>query len=341
MESAWLSASSPDDDGCAWLESPVRDASAASPVLAAALPEQERPSQLKSTCCLEFENTKHSEKPTAVAHKSDTPPTTDAVEEGLCTSIGRVFEAAKCAETEAHTKVKSLQCRAAEALEAAHGKKVVIICESLATEHNTSRKTWSHYVHACTGASVRFQHVLVEELLQYLTNSSLEPLVWMQHVLYDETKMILRATYDASMKTPSVLEICKTYVVENEWAVLVRCPEEYSTCQYMLLRGAFAPAVRVCNTKSSEGVRKVLESCAQPPAGVAGLCKHFIRLVETDSDPANLKHKWYLKRDSTPMKTLHLHCTLHSSSSPWCSRQNLESRAFTHHWYCAGVHNHG
>eukprot|EP00971_Amphidinium_carterae_P293578 5828643-Amphidinium_carterae.2 len=253
----------------------------------------------------------------AQAESSETPridcdaAITDSVDLGLCAGIGRIFGAAQLAEKEPDTKLKTLHCKAAEALEAAHGKRVVILGENIAGEHNTSRKTWSRYVHACAGASVKYQQLLVDDLFEYLSNSSLKPLAWIQHVLYDETKMVLRTTYDTSMIQPPVVEICKTFVVESEWAVLVRCPEDYSTCQYMLLRGGFAPAVRVCNTKSSEGIRKVLESCPQAPRHVADLCKYFFRLVETDSDPANLKHEWYLQRDSAPMQTLHLPCTAH------------------------------
>ena len=206
--------------------------------------------------------------------------------------------------------------------------KIPVISEALAVQHGTSQKTLGLHIHAMAEACVREQEAaMIEVLTLACSSSSLKPVCFLQRQSYDETPACLKVHYKGSARAEGELEVSKVYVVESEWSALfARCDEVpgegQPKAEYLLLRGFLSPAVRCSNLGTAVAILGVLSSCTSFPKLARQRFPQTIRVVETDSGPANLKAETLLKAAAnsvpelsgsklSPLNILHVLCNAH------------------------------
>ena len=102
---------------------------------------------------------------------------------------------------------------------------------------------------------------------------TLQPVMFVEHMLYDETEMVLRVR--SGPDSVADKERAKVYVLQTSWGMLLKLHEEAlqkpslpdicntatgdrETC--LFLKGSFTPTLRICDRSTGEGVRNVVLS---------------------------------------------------------------------------------
>ena len=113
-------------------------------------------------------------------------------------------------------------------------------------------------VHAAAAGALQYQELSVEQALQLFQQMQRaghwEGILWLEHVLYDETPLTVRVEFGDSGKDKQVV---KLFVVERRWSMLIRKAGGNSA--------GIADRERLC----------LLEGCYSP--GVTGGSKHHRR----------------------------------------------------------------
>ena len=166
------------------------------------------------------------------------------------------------------------------------------------TEH--SSKAVNANLRTAAWQAFEAQRALFRNLCLYLWQmkeaGSLSPLLLLQRVSYDETPLRVALTWDSSEGRGT--EVGKVFCMESSWAVLVkRCEggsedkpdESESTKGFEVYRGHFTPQLRAADAKNGEAISMVMSTCVDliDELPVPDLFQRYVRLVDTDSCPAN------------------------------------------------------
>ena len=135
-----------------------------------------------------------------------------------------------------------------------------------------------------------------------------EPVQALWRVKYDETPLRMRARFAAgrlgqgnSEQEHLDAQILKLFVHECSWSLMLRPAARAvaSESDYLVIKGHFGAECRTVDRATGEGIACVVASCHTPPAQMRELFSQTVRVVESDSLPANGKAERILQESET------------------------------------------
>ena len=172
-----------------------------------------------------------------------------------------------------------------------------------------SRGTLEASLHAVAEMAVQGQSKLLCFLLDYAAHLSgaraLERVAITEHVLYDETPQWCSVRYHSPVQElgEKVVERACLFVVERSYTLLLRrlpeVEEQHSlpagpSADYLILKVALSPALRVAANTTGEGVVGILKNTA-PVLDSSGFAWRF-RIAECDEHGGNMRAESLLRR---------------------------------------------
>ena len=199
------------------------------------------------------------------------------------------------------------------------GQKLGRVSEAVGGVH---RKTVLKRVRAAAEAVLVSQSRCLQSVFDIVKDlvelNQCRPLVFLERLAYDETKLDARVYYDD--EAGATREAAAVWVVEQSWSmVLEHIPfsltQEAETHpasrQLTIIEGHHSPSVRCAQAATGECIAQVLGTILSPPAGTTALFKHSIRLAETDQDGANARGEAILLNDRKQVGQEFAHITSH------------------------------
>ena len=192
-------------------------------------------------------------------------------------------------------------------------------------------------VHAAASGALRYQELSVEkslELFQQMQRSGhWEGILWLEHVLFDETPLTVRVSFGDSGKDK---QLVKLFMVERRWSMLIRkaggdTAGTVDREQLCLLEGCYSPGVRGAANTTGDTICKLLGTFPEPASHLLQNFKVKVRCVECDEACANLRAESLVlnSRAGSEWCWLFLVCLGHkihaSASKTWPLQKNVIS----------------
>ena len=151
------------------------------------------------------------------------------------------------------------------------------------------------FLHAAAMVALNNQISVRDALCKWIAAQtkagSMTPLLYMDHVLYDEAPMTLNVHWGRAKEAATT----KVLVIDAEHFMLVQCRHGLDMSQadgkgpeFLAIRGRFSPFVRALDACTAEGLQAALATTVSPPL-VADVFQKKLRLSEVDECPANLR----------------------------------------------------
>ena len=192
-------------------------------------------------------------------------------------------------------------------------------------------------VYAAASGALDYQELAMETVLQLYQKmrkaGQWEGILWLEHVVYDETPLTVRVGFGDATKDKQVV---KLFVVERKWSMVFRKQPVGSTGQsdkerLCILEGCCSAGVRGAANSTGDTISQVLASFPGPSANDLEHFKFKVRCVETDEAGANMGAESLVSktRDGCDWSWLVLLCLGHkvhsSATKTWSLQKNLIS----------------
>eukprot|EP00971_Amphidinium_carterae_P332318 6466419-Amphidinium_carterae.1 len=151
-----------------------------------------------------------------------------------------------------------------------------------------------------------------------------QPVAFVEHILYDETTMDVRASFEVGRQSQGIADrqMARVFAIETHWSLLVKtnvAPGEAKGAEvYTVLKGSMSPAIRASANATGETISDVLHSAELPWRELSGdppLAPLLVRVAETDDCAANFRAEAFImeerKQESSAWTRLGLSCLAH------------------------------
>ena len=214
---------------------------------------------------------------------------------------------------------------AAQVLEKWILPKAKVDLTEISKQRGISRRTLE--THLASAAQVAFQNqaCLRDSVLAWVADMAkakvLEPIMFIDHSMYDETPMMLRVAW----KGQKQLGRNKVLVIKSSWVILVKFLHEIAldaekepaepTPEYMCLQGQLSPALRPVECTTGEGLVSAILTLPQPPSST-DVFQTRVRVAEIDDYKANARCEGILSANrlkTSSWSALTIHCCGHKA----------------------------
>ena len=186
--------------------------------------------------------------------------------------------------------------RAASFLESHFRPKGTVDYGALCCEAGLARKDLEINLAAAAMMAMERQEAVRDGIAAWIEQQAhlgaVRPLMYLEHLMYDETPMLLNVTWAGARECATN----KILVVQTQWIMLIFVEstsfDEHDANapagNYLCLRGSFSPALRSLDSTTGEGLKAAVLSSCQPAPNVS-IFPLRVRLAELDEYGANLR----------------------------------------------------
>ena len=199
-------------------------------------------------------------------------------------------------------------------------RRIISSQELLGHQVGLSRRALMRHLQCVAEASLRLQRDVCGSVVRYCmqVQAAWRPVLFVHHCKHDETPIRIQGRFDSTDSNP---QLCKVYMVENQWAALLqrRDPSSKSSSSesdFLLIRGATAAEARNAENSTAPTIAKMLSGCWCPPEETKSF-QNLWRCAETDANGASLKSERLVGAwpHMSPWKMSHHQCAAHRAHS--------------------------